>query len=201
MAKAGVGSSFSLGPGLGSIDRGSLDRLISFHGHLSAGLLIGLQMLALGRRLLSVEENERIHIVCETPNCLPDSFQVLAGTTTGNKSLTVRDTGKMAVTITGHTPPGESAPGVRIILDAKKTEKFDKLHAWYMKTEKPSHEEVVQILKEAGDTVYSYEYVKVPVAGKIDKDVSICSICGESFIHMEKTDYCVDCARAKGEGM
>jgi len=198
MMNIGETREFSLGPGLGSIDPGSLDRLISFHGHLSAGVLIGLQMLVLGRRLLSVEENDRIHVVCETPNCLPDSFQVFTGTTTGNKGLIVRDTGKMAVTITRHTPPGESAPGVRIILDARKTEKFDRLHAWYMNTKKLTHEEVIQILKEAGDTVYSYQYVEVPVTGKIDKGVLTCGICGEPFIQVEKGDSCcIDCVRAK----
>jgi len=155
-------------------------------------------MLTLGRRLLGVKENERIHVLCETTNCLPDAFQALAGATTGNKGLIVRDTGKMSVTITTHTPPGENATGVRIILDAKKTERFEKLHAWYMKTEKVPHREVVQILRQAGDSVYSYDYVKVPVTEKKEKRVAICSICGEAYTQMEEGDSCcLDCAKEK----
>lgn len=192
------GSEYSLGPGLGSIPWDSLNHLISFHGYLTTGAFIGLQMLALGRRLLGVKENERIHVLCETTNCLPDTFQVLAGATTGNKGLIVRDTGKMSVTITRHTKPGKIATGVRIILDAKKTQKFDRLHAWYMKTEKVPHREVVRILREAGNAVYSYAYVNVPVTGKKEKRIAICRICGEAFVQKEEGDSsCLDCIREK----
>jgi len=192
------GNDFFLGPGLGFVPMDSLVRLVSFHGYLTTGAFIGLQMLALGKRLLGVKENERIHVLCETTNCLPDAFQALAGATTGNKGLIVRDTGKMSVTITRHTPPGESAPGVRIILDAKKTEKFKKLHAWYMNTENVPHRQVVQLLREAGDAVYSYDYLKITVAGKKEKRVAICKICGEAFIQMEEGDSCcLDCTTEK----
>ena len=192
------GNDFFLGPGLGFVPMDFLLRLVSFHGYLSTGAFIGLQMLALGRRLLGIEENEKIHVLCETENCLPDPFQVLAGATIGNRGLMVRDTGKMSVTITRHTPPGERAPGVRIILDPAKTKKFDRLHAWYMNTEKVPHREVVQILREAGDTVYCYKYVKVPVTGRREKRVAICSICGEPFTQIDGGDnYCSDCAADK----
>jgi len=106
---------------------------------------------------------------------------------------TVRDTGKMAVTIMRHTPPGEDAPGVRIILDAGKTKKFARLHNWYMKTEKVPHEEVLELLRKAGEAVYSYEYVKVPVTDRIKKRISLCAVCGESFVQKEDADCCVDC--------
>jgi formylmethanofuran dehydrogenase subunit E len=192
------GSEFFLGTGLGCISMDSLLRLFSFQGYLTTGAFVGLQMLILGRRLLGVEENEKIHVVCETQNCLPDPFQVLAGATLGNKRLMLRDTGKMLVTITRRVPPGERAPGVRIILDPAKTKKFDKLHAWYMKTEKLPHREVIQILREAGDTVYSYKYVKVPVTGKREKHIVICGTCGEPFIQIDSCDrYCSDCAISK----
>jgi len=188
------GNVFFLGPGIGPIGRDAVLRLVSFHGNLTTGAFIGLQMLALGKRLLGVKENERIHVLCETRNCLPDPFQVLAGATVGNKRLVVRDTGKMTVTITRHTPPGERAPGVRIILDPAKTKKFEKLHAWYMNTEEVPHREVVKVLRKAGATVYSYEYLKVPVVEKQDKRVSVCSVCGEPFIQSEGgRSCCVDC--------
>jgi formylmethanofuran dehydrogenase subunit E len=192
------GGEFSLGPGLGCISPDSLLRLFSFQGYLTTGAFIGLQMLVLGRRLLGLKENEKIHVVCETQNCLPDPFQVLAGATLGNKRLMLRDTGKILVTITRHIPPGQSAPGVRIILDPAKTKRFGKLHAWYMYAEKLPHREVIQILREAGDSVYSYKYVKVPVPRKREKRVVICGTCGEPFIQIDGGDRnCPDCAIGK----
>lgn len=191
-----VAGEVSLGPGFGCIASSTIDHLTSFHGYLATGVFIGLQMLALGKRLLGIDGHERIHVECETYNCLPDAFQYLAGCTIGNKGLIVRDTGKIAVTITRHTPPGENAPGVRIVLDAEKTERFPKLHRWHMKTEKVPHDEVIQILMEAGDSVYSYEHVEVPVTARKKKLIAICAICGESFIQKEQGDRCcVDCAK------
>ena len=188
------GTSVDLGPGIGSVPADDLDRLVSIHGFLSTGAFIGLQMLFLGRRLLGVSPDKRIHVLCETFNCLPDPFQVLAGATVGNKGLIVRDTGKMAVTLTPHTPPGETARGVRLILDPAKTEKFEKLHAWYLNTGKFSHEEIIPILKKAGETVYSYTRVDVPVFGKQKKQVTICPVCGEPYVNTDGGGrHCADC--------
>ncbi|MFZ7110822.1 MAG: FmdE family protein [Desulfatiglandales bacterium] len=187
-----------LGPGLGSISAERLEGLVSFHGYLATGAFIGMQMSALGRRLLGLENGERIHVVCETINCLPDPFQYLDGCTVGNKGLIIEDTGKMAVTITKHAPPNEDAPGVRIVLDANKTKHYPKLHAWYMKTGKVPHDETIETLIEAGENVYSYERVSVPVPGRIEKIITICSDCGESFVRNKTNcDYCPDCRKEK----
>lgn len=187
-----------LGPGLGSIPADKLEGLVSFHGYLATGAFIGMQMSALGRRLLGLKNGERIHVVCETINCLPDPFQYLAGCTIGNKGLIIEDTGKMAVTITKHTPPNEDAPGVRIVLDPSKTKHYPKLHAWFMKTEKVTHKETIETLIEAGENVYSYERVSVPVQGRIEKIIAICKDCGESFVRNKtNSDYCPDCHKEK----
>jgi len=150
-------------------------------------------MLKLGKKLLGVGEGDRIHVLCETSNCLPDPFQVLAKCTVGNKGLKIRDTGKMAVTITKHSPPRTYAEGVRIVLDPEKTRKYPKLHAWYMNTAKPSHEEVIEELKSAGEEVFSYNFVRVPVPPKEKKFVMICEGCGEAFIKRGEENLCIDC--------
>jgi len=190
----GQGGHIFLGPGLGYVDSTDLQRVVSFHGYLSSGAFIGMQVLALARRLLNIQRRDRIHVVCETANCLPDPFQVLAGCTIGNHGLIIRDTGKMAATITRHTPPGEMAPGVRIVLDIKKVERFEKLYAWYMNLATVPHEEVIEILRVAGEAVYSYDYVNVPVEARQKKRIVICSRCGEVFIRTSKTQaLCMDC--------
>jgi formylmethanofuran dehydrogenase subunit E len=191
------GGQVPLGPGLGSISMKTLEDLVSFHGYLATGVFLGIQMLYMGKRLLNIEEGDRIHVECETFNCLPDPFQLIEGCTVGNKGLIVRDTGKMAVTMTRHAQPGEDALGVRIVFDAKKTENFPRLYSWYMKKEKVPHTEAVKILMEAGESVFSHEFIKVPVSGRPKKVIAICEKCGESFIKKdEESGLCVDCGIA-----
>ena len=69
--------------------RSQIERVVPFHGYLSTGAFIGIQMFNLARRILGISEGERIFVTCETYNCLPDPFQVLAGATIGNKGLKI----------------------------------------------------------------------------------------------------------------
>jgi len=107
-----------------------ISRVAPFHGYLSTGAFIGIQMLSIARRVLSAGEDERLFVTCETYNCLPDPFQVLAGCTIGNKGLKIENYGKMAVTVTRRAPAGTSARAVRIVLDPAKTASYPRLHAW-----------------------------------------------------------------------
>jgi formylmethanofuran dehydrogenase subunit E len=98
-----------------------IERIIPFHGYLSTGAFIGLQMLNLAESLLSIKEGEQIYVTCETQNCIPDPFQILYGCTIGNKGLKIIEHGKMAVTINKSGIPGETVKGVRIVVDPEKT--------------------------------------------------------------------------------
>ena len=191
------GGHIFLGPGLGYADSIDLQRLVSFHGYLSSGAFIGMQILALARRLLNIQRKDRIHVVCETVNCLPDAFQILAGCTIGNKGLLIRNTGKMAAIITRHTAPGELAPGVRVVLDITKVEPFEKLYEWYLNLRKVPHEEVIKILTAVGDKVYSYTYLNVPVEPRQKKLIAICRRCGEVFIQRVRNEtLCMVCEKS-----
>ncbi|MEA1984133.1 MAG: FmdE family protein [Euryarchaeota archaeon] len=171
-----------------------VEKIIPFHGYLSTGALIGLQMLNIAKRVLAVNDGDRIYATCETYNCIPDPFQILEGATTGNKGLRINDVGKMAATVTTRAPKGvTSTRGVRIYFDANKTKNYPKLHAWYMNTEKLPHEEVVPILLEAGDNVYSYEMVDVDIPIKKSKKVQLCEECGECFIRYGDEVLCAAC--------
>ena len=59
--------------------RSQIERVVPFHGYLSTGAFIGIQMFNIARRILDISEGERIFVTCETYNCLPDPFQVLTG--------------------------------------------------------------------------------------------------------------------------
>jgi formylmethanofuran dehydrogenase subunit E len=171
-----------------------VEKIIPFHGYLSSGAFIGLQMLNMATRILDIKDDERIYAVSETYNCIPDPFQILRGATTGNKGLRVKDYGKMAVTVNKRAGKGvDSVQGVRIYLDPQKTKAYPKLHAWYMNTAKLPHEEVVPELLNAGESVYSFEMVDVDVPPKKIKQVILCDKCGESFIRYGSETLCPAC--------
>jgi formylmethanofuran dehydrogenase subunit E len=173
--------------------RSQIELVASFHGYLSTGAFIGIQMLDIARRVLGASNGDRLFVTCETYNCLPDPFQVLAGCTIGNKGLKIKDYGKMAATVTRRAPVDASIKGVRIILDPAKTVKFPRLHAWFMKTEKVAHTEAISILIQAGESVYSWEVLDLIVPEKPKKKIAICEGCLESFIQREAETLCVAC--------
>ena len=173
-----------------------LRKIIRFHGYLSSGALIGYQMLNIAKKELNIKDNEKIYVTCETSNCVPDPFQILRSTTIGNKGLKVIDYDKMAVTINkGAKKENKYVKGIRIYLDPKKTEKFPRLNAWYMNYEKVPHEEIVPILLDAGEDLYSWDFVEVTVPEKKKKNVLICQMCGESFVSHDNTPVCIPCSK------
>lgn len=168
-------------------------KVVPFHGYLSTGAMVGIQMLNIARRMLDAKEGERLFVTCETFNCLPDPFQILAGCTIGNKGLRIEDRGKMAVTVTKRSPEGSRIKGVRITLDPSKTARYPRLHSWYMNTEKVPHEETVPILLKVGDDVYSSEFVDIVVPKKPPKRIIICQKCSESFVQKGDEVLCSGC--------
>ncbi len=171
-----------------------IEKVVPFHGFLTSGALIGIQMLNIARRVLDVQDEERIYVTCETQSCMPDPFQILAGATIGNSGLKIRSLGKMAVTVNKQAPEGVySIKGVRIILDPEKTKDYPKLHAWYLNTEKLHHEEVVPILLAAGEKVYSWKLVDIEVPVRKKKRIQGCENCGEMFIQHDNELLCGAC--------
>ncbi len=171
-----------------------IEKIIPFHGYLSTGAFIGLQMLHLARRLLDINDDDRIFVTCETQNCLPDPFQILCGCTIGNKGLNIVDHGKMAATINKAANPGqENVKAVRIVLDPEKTVKYPVFHKWYMNIDKISHEDAIKELIKADDNVYSWYFIDIPVPVKQKKMITICNLCGESFTKIGNEIVCQRC--------
>jgi formylmethanofuran dehydrogenase subunit E len=171
-----------------------IEKVVPFHGFLTSGALIGIQMLNIARRELDVKEGERIYVTCETKSCMPDPFQILAGATIGNNGLKIMNWGKMAVTINKQAPEGVSRiKGIRILLDSEKTKDYPKLHAWFLNTEKFSHLEIVPILLAAGEKVYSWKLVDLEVPVRNKKRIQCCKKCGEMFIQHDDELLCCAC--------
>jgi formylmethanofuran dehydrogenase subunit E len=172
-----------------------IEKIVPFHGYLSTGAFIGIQMLNIASDLLDIKEADKVYVTCETLNCLPDPFQILCGCTIGNKGLKVLDYDKMAMTINKAAEPGrDHVKGLRIFLDPLKTAKYPVFHAWYMNYRKVPHEEAISELIKAGNDVYSWKFVDVPVPVKAKNDIAICSVCGESFVKKDGSYICKGCS-------
>ncbi|WP_292377013.1 FmdE family protein [Methanosarcina sp. UBA411] len=171
-----------------------IEKVVPFHGFLTSGALIGIQMLNIARRELDAQDGERIFVTCETKSCMPDPFQILAGATIGNNGLKIMNWGKMAVTVNKQAPEGASSiKGIRILLDSEKTKDYPKLHAWFLNTEKFSHLEIVPILLAAGEKVYSWKFVDLEVPVRNKKRIQCCKKCGEMFIQHDDELLCGGC--------
>ncbi|MCK9151945.1 FmdE family protein [Methanobacterium alcaliphilum] len=175
--------------------REDMEKLIKFHGHLSSGALIGYQMLQIAKRKMDILDGEKIFVAAESQNCLPDPFQIIWGSTTGNKRLTVHNYEKMAVTVNKAAPPKESSiQGIRIYLNMDKLKNYPIIYAWFMNERRIAHEEVVPELLKAGEDIYSYDFVNIEVPIRQPKDVVICPKCKESFIKRGTDILCIPCA-------
>jgi formylmethanofuran dehydrogenase subunit E len=100
----------------------------------------------------------------------------------------------MAVTINKQAPEGvHSIKGIRIILDPEKTKAYPKLHAWYLNTEKFPHVEIVPILLDAGENVYSWKLVDLEVPVRRKKRIQCCKSCSEMFVQHDNELLCGAC--------
>ncbi len=170
------------------------ERVSSFHGYLSTGAFIGIQMLNIARKVLGADYGEQLYVTCETYNCLPDPFQILAGCTIGNKKLKIKDYGKMAVVVNKKASEGQKrVRSVRIVLDPAKTAQYPRLHGWYMKAAEVPHEEAVSLLIDAGESVYTYKIMDIELPEKPEKRIALCDKCGESFVVKNGEALCMEC--------
>jgi len=176
-----------------------IEQVSSFHGYLSTGAFIGIQMLNIANRLLDADPGEQLYVTCETYSCLPDPFQILAGCTIGNKKLKIRDFGKMAVLVNKRAKDDQTlVRSVRIVLDPAKTAQYPRFHDWYMNTGKVPHEEAISILIDAGESVYSYKFMEIELPKKPEKRIALCINCGESFGVKNDGAKCLECMEKIG---
>jgi formylmethanofuran dehydrogenase subunit E len=176
-----------------------IEQVSSFHGYLSTGAFIGIQMLNIAKRLLGADPGEQLYVTCETYSCLPDPFQILAGCTIGNKKLKITDFGKMAVVVNKRAKDDQMlVRSVRIVLDPAKTAKYPRFHEWYMNTGKVPHEEAITILIDAGESVYTYKFMDIELSKRPEKRIALCVNCGESFVSKNGGAKCLECMEKIG---
>jgi len=153
----------------------------SFHGSLAPGMLMGGIMVdaALDR----LKTTHLYDAICETSSCLPDAIQLLTPCTIGNGWLHIVDLGRFALTLYEK----DTGRGVRVFLDAGKTEKWSEVRSWYLKL-KAKKEQIREALTdqilEAGVTLFGFQDVEVlPVfmTKRSKGAIAICPVCGEAY--------------------
>ena len=162
--------------------KGYMEDCVKFHTFPAAGLILGVFMVDLALEKLGAKPGDRLYAVSESPKCLPDPLQVILHCTYGNHRLRVIDTGRFAITINRFSE-GETAPGVRVYMDAKKVAAYPTLNAWYIND--PNYKggvdgkDLLEEILEAGRNVLSWEPVNVRFTPKAKWSSAKCPSCGE----------------------
>ena len=81
------------------IDQETIDKVVEFHGHMCAGLAIGIRAAEVGLAEIGAHAaDEEVVAVVETDMCAVDAIQFLTGCTFGKGNLVHLDHGKNAYT-------------------------------------------------------------------------------------------------------
>jgi len=111
-----------------------IDRVQSFHGHLSPGVIIGGFMVYVVQ--VRIPEGRLYNAICETPKCLPDAIQLLTPCTVGNGRLRIINIGRFALSLYDKY----QGNGFRVFLDLNKLEHWTEIKAWFFRL-KPKAEQ------------------------------------------------------------
>ena len=158
-----------------------IERVRQFHGHVAPGLALGGFMVDLA--LNNLPEGEFFDALCETRACLPDAVQLLTPCTIGNGWLKVINMGRYAVTLYEKF----GGKGVRVYVDAPKTDAWPELKAWYFKLKAKKEQDFDRLMAEirdAGAGICSMQTVQLdPGFIKVQhrKGFRICVLCGEAY--------------------
>ena len=158
-----------------------LEQVRSFHGHVAPGLAMGGFMVDLA--LKNLPEGEFFDALCETRACLPDAVQLLTPCTIGNGWLKVINMGRYAVTLYEKF----GGKGVRVYVDAPKTDAWPELKSWYFKLKEKKDqdfERLMREIREAGAGICSMQTVQMDhrfIQVKRRKGFRVCDLCGEAY--------------------
>ncbi len=171
-----------------------LREVISFHGHICPGLLIGYRAAQVAQSVLGAErsKDEDLVAVVENDACSVDAIQVLLGCTFGKGNLIYRDYGKQVYTIIDRA----SKKAVRIALKSDVLGRPPEIEALVQKAQKneasAKDREVLgafrkKLIKELlamdDDALFKVEDVPadVPEKARIFNSVT-CRFCGEKVM-------------------
>jgi formylmethanofuran dehydrogenase subunit E len=155
-----------------------LSQVITFHGHLCPGLLIGYRAAQIALRELGVAraQDEELVAICENDACGVDAIQVLTGCTLGKGNLILRDWGKQ-VFIFGHRHATRGKL-LRVAL------RYGVIPAMPEKTPEERRQAAIELLKTAPENrLYAIRWIDslLPAPARILR-TRLCSRCGEGVM-------------------
>jgi formylmethanofuran dehydrogenase subunit E len=184
----------------------SLDELMgkaeAAHGHLCAGLILGVRMALLGLERLGIEDprgadRKRLITYVEIDRCATDAIGLVTGCRLGKRALKFRDWGKMAATFVDLA----SGRGVRIVALENSRELARQL---YPHIESKSRQQMLAYRELADAQLFSEQWVRVSVDPAelpgYKADRILCPRCGEGvnfgrFLEVGGQRLCLSCAR------
>ena len=168
----------------------TLDRIIEFHGHLCAGLAMGVRAAEVAQEEIGAHSaDEEVVAIVETDMCGVDAIQFLTGCTFGKGNLVHRDYGKNAYTFIRRSdgkairlsPTAKSA-----VRDPSWFELFARMRAGTATTEERQRfrtlqqERSQQVLEAPLEELYEVREVDVEAPPHARILVSVdCAACGE----------------------
>lgn len=157
-----------------------LKKACDFHGHICAGMIIGVRLARAGLEYLGIDdpvENRDFIVYCEIERCLTDAVQSVTGVTPGKRRLKIRDYGKMAASFVDM----RTGKGVRLAC-------LGDINA-------PDGADLVEFFSRLGDgDLFKAEPVEViappeDLPGRPVRSV-VCSACGEKVMDARDLSVC-----------
>jgi formylmethanofuran dehydrogenase subunit E len=196
-----------------------LNKAGMLHGHLCSYLAYGVMAGYFAVRELNIKSTgmEEAIAIVETNNCFCDGIQMVTGCSFGNNSLTYRDIGKTAVTVSKRN--GEA---IRLALDPsyeesrndaypEATELWNKIIVRREDATKEEHEKMMRLfaemsineLKQPIKKIFRIKRTKITVPEYAPIFSSVrCSICGEKVMEnrarvKDEKPVCIDCVQGE----
>lgn len=156
----------------------TLNHVVSFHGHLCPGLVIGYRAALIALRDLGVTraQDEELVAMCETDACGVDAIQYLTGCTLGKGNLILRDWGKQVFTF-----GRRNAVDGRLLRVALRWRERDEEHG--RSREEQRAERIQHLLSAPDEELYQVRWVEAPLPepARVFQTVRCCQ-CGEGVM-------------------
>jgi formylmethanofuran dehydrogenase subunit E len=192
------------------IDQETIDKVVEFHGHMCAGLALGIRAAEVGLAEIGAHAaDEEVVAVVETDMCAVDAIQFLTGCTFGKGNLVHLDHGKNAYTFVrrsdGKAVRVSTRPGAWSTRDPEWLSLFARVRAGTASPEERSafaaaqRERSERVLDVPLDELYHVREVDVvaPRPARILASV-VCEACGEATMEtrvrrLDGRELCLPC--------
>jgi formylmethanofuran dehydrogenase subunit E len=178
-----------------------LNKAETAHGHLCAGLVLGVRMATLGLNRLGIrdpkgEDRKRLVVYVEIDRCATDAIEIVTGCKLSKRTLKFRDWGKMAATFVDL----ETGRALRIVALDNTRELADQL---FPQIENEARRQSLAYRELTDAQMFREQWVRATVDPKelpgYQGDRADCPRCGEGvnfgrFAQVDGERLCLSCA-------